>query len=77
MSAASPPPPSAAGPPNGNGAMYGQEYGGRSSNRSSYGAPLEGQRHIDDLNAEALGRARDMSNLPVSIDMDVSCEVRD
>jgi hypothetical protein len=65
MSAASPPPPTAAGPPNGNAPMYGQENGGR-SNRSSYGAPVDGARHIDDLNAEALGRARDMSNLPVS-----------
>jgi hypothetical protein len=65
MSAASPPPPSGAGLPRGNGAVYGQEHGGRSSNRSSYGAPVDGDRHIDDLHGEALGRARDMKNLPV------------
>ena len=68
MSAASPPPPSLAGPPNGrDGAVHGQEHGGRSSNRSSGGMPVDGARHVDDLKAEALGRARDMGNLPVRL----------
>lgn len=67
MSAATPPPPySSGGPPHGKDtAAYPSENGGRGSNRSSYGTPVDGSRHIDDLCAEAVARARAMGNLPV------------
>jgi ubiquitin carboxyl-terminal hydrolase 8 len=66
MSAAAPPPPySSSTSTNGSDGAYGAEHSGRSSNRSSYGVPVDGARHIDDLRAEALARAREMRNHPM------------